>query len=103
MAGAWGPAAQRAGNALWGGRACPCLAPCLAPACGRKLARSAGHAPGVEDSLRLVSQVDEPGPVRPLAGGCGPPTPPREGPPGQASPELLRPRSVSTRDSFTAC
>src|SRR4051794_11689323 len=70
----------------WGGRACHCLA----PACGRKLARSAGHAPGVEDSLRLVSQVDEPGPVRPLAGGCGPPTPPRDGPPGQASPEHHR-------------
>src|SRR3954454_8549559 len=34
MAGACGPAAQRAGNALWGGRA----RPCLAPACGRKLA-----------------------------------------------------------------
>src|SRR3954454_13695553 len=30
------------------------------------------------------------GAVRPLAGRCGPPPPPRDGPPGQASPEHHR-------------
>src|SRR4051794_25224053 len=82
MAGARGPAAQRAGDTVCCGRA----RDCLAPACGRKLARSAGHVPGLEDRVRLVSQVDEPGAVRPLAGGCGPPTSPGDGALGQASP-----------------
>src|SRR4051812_7942407 len=42
------------------------------------------------DYLRLVSQMAGAGAVRPLAGGCRPPTPPGRGPPGQAPPEHHR-------------
>src|SRR3954469_17801671 len=40
--------------------------------------------------IRLVSQMAGARAVRPLAGRCGPPPPPRDGPPGQASPEHHR-------------
>src|SRR4051812_7656519 len=72
MAGASGPATQWASDAVWGGRACDCLA----PAHRRPVAGAAARLAALAHRVWLVSQGDEPGAVRPLAGGCRPPTPP---------------------------
>ena len=86
MAGACGPTAQRAGNALWGS----CARDRLAPARRRPMAGAAARRAALAHRIRLVSQMAGAGAVRPLAGRCGPPPPPRDGPPGQASPEHHR-------------
>src|SRR3954467_8042511 len=61
-----------------------------APAHRRPVAGAAARRAALAHRVWLVSQVDEPGAVRPLAGGCRPPTPPGCGPQGQASPEHHR-------------
>src|SRR3712207_1797032 len=72
MAGARRPPAQRAGDALWAGRACDCLA----PAHRRPVAGAAARLAALAHRVWLVSQRAGAGAVRPLAGGCRPPTPP---------------------------
>src|SRR3954447_26421237 len=86
LAGACGPTAQRAGDALWGG----CARDRLAPAHRRPVAGAAARRAALAHRVWLVSQMAGARAVRPLAGGCGPPTPPRDGPPGQAPPEHHR-------------
>src|SRR4051812_14663058 len=49
-----------------------------------------GGPGGGAAARRAVSQMAGAGAVRPLAGGCRPPTPPSRGPQGQAPPEHHR-------------
>src|SRR4051794_30765918 len=56
----------------------------------RPVAGAAARRAALAHRVRLVSQMAGAGAVRPLAGRCGPPPPPRDGPPGQASPEHHR-------------
>src|SRR3954454_9044081 len=55
-----------------------------------RVAGAAARRAALADRVRLVSQMAGAGAVRPLAGGCRPPTPPSRGPQGQASPEHHR-------------
>src|SRR5215207_1678376 len=71
MAGAGRPAAQWAGDAVWGG----CARDCLAPAHRRRVAGAAAMLATLAHRVRLVSQMARAGAVRPLAGGCRPPPP----------------------------
>src|SRR4051812_45979678 len=54
------------------------------------VAGAAARRAALAHRVRLVSQMAGAGAVRPLAGGCRPPTPPSRGPQGGASPEHHR-------------